>query len=461
MDDTKTLSSDSALRETEDVVQPQLLLVVERSRPAAGGAYHSLAKINRVTMGRSSVRSARRTHQDGMSTLEIGVPDTRISAAHATLERRGDDWILTDCGSTNGTRVRGEPITRARLADGDIFQLAGTFFLFRSAASTPVAMPGDMDSTEVGGLAAAFGTLIPRLIRDLEQLAKIARSDVSVLLIGESGVGKEVLARAIHQESARKGPFVAVNCGALPTPLVESLLFGHKKGAFSGATRDELGFVRAAEGGTLLLDEVGDLNLSAQASLLRVLQEREVSPIGSTRSVRVDVRVLAATHRPLTALAARAEFRPDLLARLAGLTFNLPPLRSRMEDLGRLIAAILRNQCGEDAARYEFGVGAMRSLLAHSWPNNVRELAQCIAVGRALAIGHRIEQVNLTTSRPEAPTPLSAKDEALRAEIVAKLKEHGGNVTRAAQAMGKARSQMQRWLGRFGLDPRDYRPPER
>src|SRR5262249_27731601 len=167
------------------------------------------------------------------------------------------------------------------------------------------------------------------------------RTPLSVLLFGETGTGKEVLAGAIHRTSARTGAFVAANCGALPAALVESQLFGHVRGAFTGAVRDGPGFVRAADRGTLFLDEIGDLAPPAQAALLRVLEEYEVVPVGTTRAVHVDVRVIAATHRPLDQMAERGEFRQDLYARLAGFVQRIPPLRERREDLGLLVGGVL------------------------------------------------------------------------------------------------------------------------
>src|SRR5262249_4252107 len=161
---------------------------------------------------------------------------------------------------------------------------------------------------------------------------------LSILLLGETGTGKEVLARSLHALSQRPGPFIAVNCGAIPENLVEGQLFGHVRGAFSGALKDEPGLVRAAQGGTLLLDEIGDLPASSQAALLRVLQESEVRPVGSTQTVKVDVRIIAATHRPLESLIKGNAFRHDLYARLAGFRFELAPLRKRKVDLGLLIA---------------------------------------------------------------------------------------------------------------------------
>ena len=345
-------------------------------------------------------------------------------------------------------------------------ELGRTHFRFRRAVNTPVDAPGDLDSSELRGLPARLGTLCPSVLRDLEDLERVARSDVSVLIEGETGTGKEVLARAIHDASGRSGAFVAVNCGALPQGLVESLLFGHKRGAFSGASADQLGFARAAEGGTLFLDEVGDLPANSQAALLRLLQEREVVPLGATQPVRVDLRVVAATHRSLPAATQSGAFRQDLLARLAQFRCSIPPLRDRVEDIGVLVAAILPRVAGDRASSLSFSARAARELMGYGWPANVRELEQRLKVGALLARGDRIEPAigaaDETTACPEgAPKTtqrrMSPEDVALHRELLARMTEHQGNLTQVALAMGKARRQVQRWIARFGIDAGRFR----
>ncbi len=285
-----------------------------------------------------------------------------------------------------------------------------------------------------------------------------------MIFLGETGTGKEVLARAIHAESGRTGAFVPVNCGALPANLVESLLFGHVRGAFSGALRDEPGLVRTAQGGTLFLDEIGDLALVAQAALLRVLQEREVLPVGATRAIPTDVRVVVATHRSLHKLAESGAFRDDLLARLTGYVYTLPPLRERIDDIGFLVAAILKNVAGERAGSISLSAAAIYALLEHRWPHNVRELEQRLKTAVALAVDGRIERAHLWSSgadeelaREASGRPSSPEDDALVAELVERLEAHRGNVTRVGDAMGKSRTQVQRWLRRFGIAAERFR----
>jgi transcriptional regulator with GAF, ATPase, and Fis domain len=320
-------------------------------------------------------------------------------------------------------------------------------------APAPDAPPWT-DAAELRPAAPGLATLAPALEAELARLLAIARSPVPVLVRGETGTGKELIASAIHGLSGRPGSFVAVNCGALSKSLVESELFGYRKGAFSGADQDRPGLVRSADRGTLFLDEIGDLPAAAQAALLRALQEHEVLPVGDIRPVKVDLRVVVATHRDLDAMVARNEFRADLLARIAGLRLDLPPLRERREDLGLLVAALLGRHAGDRAGSMRFTCEAARALLLYRWPLNVRELEQCIAGAAALTAS----EVELSSVEPprtaRTPRPLSAEEAQRRERLVALLRAHGGNVTAVARELGKARFQVQRWLKRYGLDPK-------
>jgi transcriptional regulator with GAF, ATPase, and Fis domain len=322
---------------------------------------------------------------------------------------------------------------------------------------------------------------VPHLAEDFGRLAQMARSGVSVLVYGETGTGKELVARAVHQLSGRSGPFVAVNCGALPKTLVESELFGHKKGAFSGATEDRLGLLRSAHRGTLLLDEIGDLPPSAQPALLRVLQEREVVPVGASQPVSIDVRLVAATHRELGVLVDDGAFRADLLARLSGFTLTLPSLRARREEIGLLVADLLERVDAESARDVRFTLDAARALLLYDWPLNVRELEKCLGAAVVLAGKGAIKPAHLPDAvrlglarhpapptdssdsgrvddeRPPAVRPLSNAEVRHRDELSALLREHGGNISAVARVLGKARVQVQRWVKRYQLDPESFR----
>jgi len=280
-------------------------------------------------------------------------------------------------------------------------------------------------------------------------------------VLGETGTGKELVARALHARSQRAGRYVAVNCGAIPPTLIESELFGSRRGAFSGAVEDRIGLVRAADGGTLFLDEIGELSLHSQAALLRVLQEREVVPVGAHAPIPVDLRVIAATCQDLPALIALDRFRRDLYARIAGFTLKLPPLRQRRADLGLLFGRLLARHAPDRARNLKIDRAAARALFRHDWPHNIRELEQAIASGIALAddelhLQHLPEPTRLAFS--SAPTTPAAPPKHIdRAHLESLLAAHHGNVTRVADALSTSRSQVRRLAARFDLQPESFR----
>jgi len=442
---------------------PILFVVLEADRPTARGARFSLVGVDTVTLGRGDARVATRSG-DGRS-LDVRLPGKWLSTQHARVRAVGGDFIVEDTGSRNGTFVDGQRIRSHVLRDGDVIEAGRVYLVVRGAPATDGPLVRDDDasrSTQPFGLR----TLLPELEQSLSALARVARkSAVPVLLLGPTGSGKEVLAREVHTLSARPGQLIPVNCGALPTSLVEGLLFGHVKGAFSGASRDEVGFVRSADGGTLFLDEIGDLPAASQAALLRVLQEGEVIAIGATRAVKVDVRVVAATHRPLEVLSDSGGFRTDLLARLKGYTHRLPALRDRMADFGIVLADVLAHVAGERAARLALAPEAARALLSYGWPLNIRELYQAMASAVALAVDDVIEPQHLPAELFAPPAPPSGPppsappaDQVLRDRVIALLHEHRGNVTAVARVLGKAPAQIHRWMHRFQIDPDTYRP---
>ncbi|HVE85936.1 MAG TPA: sigma 54-interacting transcriptional regulator [Myxococcales bacterium] len=435
----------------------------------------ALEGVDEVVVGRGAERAFRVEEGGARRRLEVRIPDARMSSQHARLVRDLGRWVLEDAGSKNGVLVDGVLHKRVLLT-GDqphLVELGHTFFVF-STRSSPAALPLHLVA-DARPLPEASGlcTFVPHLAAELGALREVARSQVPVLLTGETGTGKDVVACAVHACSGRSGPYVPVNCGALAATLIESELFGHRRGAFTGAVEERPGLVRAASGGTLFLDEVGDLPLALQAALLRVLQDGEVLPIGAEKPVRVDVRVVAATNRDLSAQVEHGQFRRDLYSRLAGLQVNLPPLRERMEDLGILIAALLP-KVAADPKKVTFSPEAARALFQHRWPMNVRELEKALEVACVLSQGGRVERTQMPPALrggaqpapapapqglepPPRARPLSPDDLARRDELLSLLKGHQGNISAVARAMGVARMQIHRYLRRYQIDLAQFR----
>jgi two-component system response regulator GlrR len=293
----------------------------------------------------------------------------------------------------------------------------------------------------------------------LSQARRVAASDASVCLYGASGTGKELMARAIHRASPRsQAPFVAVNCGAIPEGLLESELFGHKKGSFTGAVADRRGLFQAAQGGTLFLDEIGDMPLPLQVKLLRALEERKIRPVGSHESFDVDVRVIAATHRKLEERIASGEFREDLYYRLNVVKLYIPTLAERREDIPLLANEFLtRLGTRYRRGRLAFSPEAMQLLVSAPWPGNVRQLLNVIEQAVALAATEVIPESLVRQALDAGDTTLTPLDEARRAferdYLVRILKITGGNVTKAARLAGRNRTEFYRLLERHSLEP--------
>jgi DNA-binding NtrC family response regulator len=288
-------------------------------------------------------------------------------------------------------------------------------------------------------------------------LLRVARSDATALIAGETGVGKEVVARAIHALSARRsGPFVAIDCASIAESLMESELFGHARGAYTGAEEASSGLFRAADAGTLFLDEVGELGLSMQAKLLRVLQEREVRPLGSSQSYPVDVRVLAATNRDLSIQMARDRFREDLYYRLNVVLVPVPPLRDRRSDIPTLARHFLDAGPGRRGGAAGFSSEAMAALQRYDWPGNVRELQNAVARAAALAEADEIRLEDLPEALRGASGPADGGEDTIssaeRRAILQALERSGGNRQRAARILGIGVATLYRKLRRFGID---------
>ncbi|MDE3011790.1 MAG: sigma 54-interacting transcriptional regulator [Pseudomonadota bacterium] len=317
-----------------------------------------------------------------------------------------------------------------------------------------------------GEWRAGLITRSQRMESLLSQARLAAESEAAIFIQGESGTGKELLAQAIHRASRRRdGAFIAVNCGAIPENLLESELFGHVKGAFTGATRDHEGLFVAADGGTLFLDEVGDMPLSLQVKLLRVLQEREVRPVGATQTRRVNVRVLSATHRNLEQRVAEGTFRDDLYYRLNVVKLEVPPLRERREDIPLLAMHFLRT-LGEHYGRRasSFAPDAMQVLLASSWPGNVRQLYNVVERSLALSttdiIPDHLVQAALQGEARDVPSFDEARRGFERDYLVQVLKMANGNVSHAARLAKRNRTEFYKLLQKHELEPNSFKPAD-
>lgn len=306
-------------------------------------------------------------------------------------------------------------------------------------------------------------TRSPLMLRLLEQARMVAQSDVSVLINGQSGTGKEILAQAIHAASPRANKaFIAINCGALPEQLLESELFGHAKGAFTGAVSSREGLFQAAEGGTLFLDEIGDMPPALQVKLLRVIQERKVRPLGSNRDLDINVRIISATHRDLPKAMEKKEFREDLFYRLNVVNLKIPTLQERAEDIPLLANYLLK----QSAERHKpsvrrFSTEAMKRLMAASWPGNVRQLVnvieQCVALSTAPVIGEALVEQALVGENTALPTFAEARNQFELNYLRKILQMTKGNVTHAARLAGRNRTEFYKLLSRHELDASDFK----
>jgi transcriptional regulator of acetoin/glycerol metabolism len=368
-----------------------------------------------------------------------------VSRLHAELYRQGPLYVLRDLGSTNGTWLGGRRVEHAPVVPGAVLRIGEWVGVFSLRTED----------------AAAFGEISPGLFGGAElnelftPIKRAAGTNLPVLLIGETGTGKERLARAVHHASGRSGPFLAVNCAALPEQLAEAELFGYRRGAFTGAERASTGYFRAAHGGTLFLDEMPELSPALQAKLLRVVEDGQVLSLGESASVTVDVRIVSASSAPLAELVAQKKFRQDLAARLSGLEVLIPSLASRRADVAPLFAQFLKQQCGGRPPAVEARL--IEALCLHDWAQNVRELE--LVARRLLAVhGHEptLRRLHLppalaalcddrsSSDRPSAP-PRDRRDHDLL-RLQQELKANGGNIKAAAEALGISRQRVYRLL---------------
>ncbi|WP_437594302.1 sigma 54-interacting transcriptional regulator [Sorangium sp. So ce1000] len=407
----------------------------------------------------------------------VCVDDARVSRNHARIARRGRAVALVDLGSRNGTSVNGAIVRGAEraLAGGDVIRVGPAEIVVAIAAPPPAgASPPEIESADgVDGegapLGAGFVVADEAMVKVFQVVQRLARAQTTVLVLGETGAGKEVVSEQIHRASPRAGgPFVRLSCAALPEALLESELFGHEKAAFTGAERRKIGYFEAAQGGTLLLDEIGELPLAMQAKLLRVLESRRVARIGGTQEIELDVRVVCATHRDLQAEVAAGRFRQDLFYRISTFVLRVPPLRERRAEIALLahrFAQQVAGRMGERAPR--FAPAATQLLEAHAWPGNLRELRNAVEHAVVLAEGGVIEVEHLPASVAEgaagASPPASAGASADGGAMPARLAElekrsiadalaaEGNNQTRAAKRLGISRRALLYKLDKYNL----------
>ena len=388
---------------------------------------------------------------------DVPLPGEQTSRRHAEVWRSGYVVSVRDLGSTNGVFLNGERVTEAHLKSRDILRVGEWLGVVTTVdlEDQADAIPGPLFQEVTPDYWAG-----PTLQGRLRNLSRVAPSDLPVVVQGETGTGKEGAARSLHAWSRREGPFLAVNCAALPESLAEGELFGYRKGAFTGAERANPGYLRAAHRGTLFLDEIVDLPLPIQAKLLRALEQREVIPLGEATPIQVDVRVVCAAQAPLSQAVSDKRFRPDLFARLDGLTIELPPLRHRAEEILFLFSRRFARHAGGGAVP-EIDVLLAELLLLYDWPFNIRELdllaRQLVALHGDVPLlkrAHLPDRLRSRNSRPVAPlaaVPAHPRGEGPDIEaFTAALRANQGNVKRAAAALGISRAKAYRLMGAAG-----------
>jgi len=384
--------------------------------------------------------------------------DPTVSRRHLAIEPSAEGVTVRDLGSTNGSFVQGSRFQALTLGFGAEVTIGHTVLKYVPDEEAVDVLPAEEES---------FGSLLgrdPKLRKLFRLLGDVSSTDATVLLEGETGTGKELLAEEIHRHSARRGgPFVVFDCGAVPKELIESALFGHVRGAFTGAISDRRGAFAEAHGGTLFLDEVGELAPEMQPALLRALDKRAVRPVGGTAYEQVSVRVVAATNRNLRNEIASKRFREDLYYRLAVIRVAVPALRQRLDDIPLLVEAFVRQFCGD--RRLEIPAQQIERLQAYAWPGNVRELRNVIERACALTHGDRLEIDDSFDERPGAAPAAAevnidlpfkeAKSQIIesfeREYIQALLKRHNGNLSAASRSAEVDRKHFRELLRKHGL----------
>jgi len=422
---------------------------VDLDRPEPGG--HALLLVNELGLRAVPLPASGSVVVGRGSGADVRVADAGMSRRHLRLHLE-PPFHAEDLGSANGTLIAGRrlsPGQRHAFAAGDAIVAGTTTMLLQPQAVRAPADPADSPEPEL---------IVSDALRPVLALAdRAAASIISVLLLGETGVGKDVIAERIHRASPRaSGPFLRLNCAAFSPTLLASELFGHEKGAFTGATSSQPGLLQAASGGTVFLDEVGDLPCELQAKLLLVLERREVLPVGAVRPRPLDVRFLSATNRDLPAEIEAGQFRRDLYFRLNGITIEVPPLRERVAEIEGLARAFARRAARSlGTAAPELTSEAIARLRDHSWPGNVRELRSVIERAVLLGCGATITAQDLAPPAP--PRPRAAAEDPSAAggteqqQIRDALARCGGNQSRAARLLGISRNTLIARIAKYGL----------
>jgi transcriptional regulator with GAF, ATPase, and Fis domain len=412
----------------------------------------------RVTVGRSGI-------------CDMALSDSAVSGTHFEIQAKEEGFLLRDLDSTNGTFCGDLQIREAWIQHGQTVRVGQSILRFE-----PLERTVDIDVS----LRDSFHDIVGKSLRMREIFALLERvgpTDLTVLARGETGTGKELVARALHRASRRvEKPLVVQDCSAIPKDLIESTLFGHEKGSFTGAVDRKMGSFEQADGGTIFLDEIGELDLALQPKLLRVLEMRTVKRVGGAKEIPIDVRVVAATNRDLRKMVSQGTFREDLYYRLGVVTVELPPLRERPEDIPalveRFLAAVASRRFADEGRRFQVSPEAMNRLVKYEWPGNVRELRNTVERAASLSESDRLDVNDLSPTSQRATTEArnvggasqaveeglpfkEAKQQVIDqfegAYLKALLDRHGGNVTRSAQAAGLTRYHLRELAKRDGI----------
>jgi DNA-binding NtrC family response regulator len=421
------------------------------------------------------------------ANIDVRLDETGVSRRHAEFERSRDALVVRDLGSRNGTLVNGRAIDKAGapIVGGDVVQIGAATLVVAVAKlgeRAPAPADGASSRSRLGAGASRPTDVVvadPSMRKLFELVERVARMPTTVLILGETGVGKEVIAERVHGASPRaKQPYVRLNCAALSEALLESELFGYERGAFTGAQARKVGFIEAANGGTLFLDEVGEMPLTTQVKLLRVLENRTIVRLGATEEIPVDIRVVCATHRDLRAEIAAGRFREDLFYRISAFCIRVPPLRERPTELGLLATAFATRTATEaELPTVTFGPSFLATLRGYAWPGNIRELRNAIEHAVVTSGGGELDPAHLPeivlTAPPPAASPAPSPDaraaraapagaslkEQLRAtqeeierkSLEAALAAENGNQTRAAARLGISRRALLYKMQRYGF----------